>query len=543
MDNQRLILFVILALLVMTLWQAWEREQRPTRPAPNATTPAAKTGDAPAPPPPPTSAPAIARAAEKPASAERIEVVTNVIRAEIDTLGGDLVRIELLRYPVSLEQRDRPVRLVNDTPPDLFLVQTGLIGREGSWPNHKSLYRAEQRQVRLADGQDRIEVRLNWSGAEGARVTKVYTFRRDDYVIDLAYEIENPAKTARETWLYAQMLRPAAPEGNFLTTLPTYFGAAIYSPEKKYEKIPYGDMAGKPLQREVTNGWVGMLQHYFVGAFLPKRDTRESFYSDVQDGTRYVIGYKDLDPTTVAPGARASLTTRLYVGPKENRLLEKLPEGMDLTVDYGALTFIAAPLFWLLAWIHRLVGNWGWAIIILTILVKAVFYPLSVASYRSMAKMRKLQPRLVQLRERFGDDRQKLNQATMELYRSEKINPLGGCLPILVQIPVFIALYWVLLESVELRQAPFALWIKDLSVADPYYVLPLIMGVTMFAQTLLNPQPVDPVQKKVMLFLPVMFTVFFVFFPAGLVLYWVVQNVLSIAQQWSINRAVEGAKR
>jgi len=480
---------------------------------------------------------------EKPASAERIEVVTDLVRAEIDTLGGDLRTIELLKYPVSLDQRDHPVRLVSEDPSELYLLQTGLVGHEGNWPNHKSLYQTEQRQYRLADGQDRLEVRLRWGAADGTRVTKVYTFRRHDYVIDLAYEVDNAAAAPRQSYLYAQMVRTAVAEGHFLTSLPTFFGAAIYSPDKKYEKVPFKDMAEKPLQREVTDGWVAMLQHYFVGAFLPTRGARESFYSEVQDGKRYVIGYKDLEPTTIAPGARGRLATQLYVGPKENKLLSKLPEGMDLTVDYGALTFIAAPLFWLLAWIHRLVGNWGWAIIILTIIVKAAFYPLSVAAYRSMAKMRKLQPRLQALKERFGSDRQKLNQAMMEMYKTEKINPLGGCLPILVQIPVFIALYWVLLESVELRQAPFALWIKDLSVQDPYYVLPLIMGVTMFAQTLLNPQPLDPVQKKVMLFLPVMFTVFFVFFPAGLVLYWVVQNVLSIAQQWSINRAVEGAKR
>jgi YidC/Oxa1 family membrane protein insertase len=328
--------------------------------------------------------------------------------------------------------------------------------------------------------------------------------------------------------------------GGFLTVIPSYTGGAIYTPENKYEKISLDDMASKPLKREVTGGWVAMLQHYFVGSWLLPKDQRNEFYTMVLEGARYVLGFKNITPTKVAPGETGIIGVSLYVGPKEHKILKTLPEGMDLTVDYGWLTVISAPLFWLLSAIHGLLGNWGWAIIVLTVLIKAAFYPLSAKSYQSMAHMRKMQPRLQALKERYGDDRQKLNQAMMELYKTEKINPLGGCLPIVIQIPVFIALYWVLLESVEMRQAPWILWIKDLSAQDPYYILPIIMGASMFVQQKLNPQPVDPVQQKVFMILPFMFTVFFLFFPAGLVLYWTVNNILSIAQQWRITRVVEG---
>ncbi len=548
MDNQRLILFIVLSALILLLWQAWEQERRPQSPTPPGSPTAGVTErEVPAAPRGEQAVAQPARAApggEKPTSAERVEITTDLIRVEIDTLGGDLRVLQLLKYPLKVEEPGNPVRLLDDSAADLFFTQSGLIGHEGSWPNHKSLYRAERPRYALAKGQDRLEVRLGWSGTDGLQVAKVYTFRRNDYLIDLRYEVRNAGRNARETYLYTQMLRtqPAA-MGNMFTTLPTYLGAVIYSPEKKYEKIPFTDMLDKPLKREVANGWVAMLQHYFVAAWLPPREARAGFYSDVQDGTRYVIGYKDLAPTRVAPGETARLESRLYAGPKEQARLQQLPEGMDLTVDYGALTFIAAPLYWLLEFIHRGIGNWGWAIILLTVLIKLLFYPLSAASYKSMARMRRLQPRMEAIRARYPDDRQKMNQAMMELYKTEKVNPLGGCLPIVIQIPVFIALYWVLLESVELRQAPFALWLQDLSSADPYYVLPLLMGATMYIQTLISPQPPDPLQRKVMLAMPVMFTVFFVFFPSGLVLYWVAQNILSIAQQWWITRSVEaGAK-
>jgi YidC/Oxa1 family membrane protein insertase len=323
--------------------------------------------------------------------------------------------------------------------------------------------------------------------------------------------------------------------------LPTYTGAAISSPEKRYEKLPFKDMADTPTDRAITEGWAAVLQHYFVAAIIPERTQSYQYYTKVVEGNRYIVGmYGPAQP--VAPGSTAEFRMQFYAGPKDQAVLEKLAPGLDLTVDYGSLWFIAKPLFWLLQKLHTWTGNWGVAIILLTLSVKAALYRLAAASYRSMAHMKRVQPRLLALRERYANDKQRLNQAMMELYKQEKINPLGGCLPIVVQIPVFLALYWVLLESVELRQAPFFGWINDLSAYDPYFVLPILMGISMYAQQKMNPAPPDPMQAKVMQMLPFVFTVFFVFFPAGLVLYWLVNNVLSIGQQWLITRSIEGAK-
>jgi YidC/Oxa1 family membrane protein insertase len=543
MDNQRIFLFAILSVLILMLWSAWESEQRST---PTAVTTAKR--DVPSAPataaapsaPGKTTAPT--QDASKLESSERIHVNTDLLHVEIDTQGGDLRVAELLKHSISLEQSGTPLRLLDDRGPRIFIAQSGLIGHEGALPSHKSRYTAEASHYELAKGQDALTVRLNWSGPEGVRVTKSYTFHRNDYRVDVSYEVTNAGRKSRDVYLYAQFLRSHEEAKGGLTALPTYTGGVIYTQEKHYEKIDFDHMRDKPLTRDAEGGWVAMLQHYFLGAWLPGAKDNNQYYTDAQAGNLFAIGYKTLTPTQVAPGAKATLSTRLYVGPKEQHRLEKMDESLKLTVDYGWLTVIAAPLFWVLEWLHKMVGNWGWAIILLTILIKAVFYPLSVASYRSMAHMRKMQPRMQALKERFGDDKQKLNQAMMELYKTEKINPLGGCLPILVQIPVFISLYWVLLESVELRQAPWALWIKDLSAPDPFFVLPVLMGATMLAQQWLNPQPVDPLQKKLMYALPVVFTGMFLFFPSGLVLYWVVQNILSVAQQWQINRAIEGKK-
>jgi YidC/Oxa1 family membrane protein insertase len=546
MDNQRLILFVAMSVIILLLWQSWEQERKPQAPTTPTQTNAPATvpsgvPQAPSEPRAPqpkagTPSPAVANELER---GERIQVTTDLLRAEIDTVGGDLRLLALLKYPLKLNEAENPVRLLNDSPPDLFIAQSGLIGREGSWPNHKTLFRAEKTRYQLADGQDQVAASLVWTGPDGIQVTKTYSFRRNDYLIDVNYSVRNGGKAEREVYLYSQLLRTQiAEEGGIFAAMPSYQGAVIYSPEKKYEKVSFGDMLDKRLQREVRGGWVAMLQHYFVGAWIPPAEQSQLVYSDVQEGARYVIGYKGLAPVRIAPGETATLGARLYAGPKEQQRLAVLPEGLNLTVDFGWLTVIAAPLFWVLEFIHRWVGNWGWAIILLTILIKLAFYPLSAASYKSMANMKRVQPKMQSIKERHGHDRQKLNQAMMELYKLEKINPLGGCLPIVVQIPVFIALYWVLLESVELRHAPWALWIHDLAAPDPYYVLPLLMGASMFAQTWLNPQPLDPIQQKVMLAMPIMFTVFFLFFPAGLVLYWVVQNILSIAQQWWVARSV-----
>ena len=547
MDNQRLILFVALSVIILLLWQSWEQDRRVQTPqtVTQGTVPKTASSDVPQAPSetrasPPTTGALPTAVTNNLERGERIQVSTDLLRAEIDTAGGDLRLLALLKYPLKLNEKDNSVRLLNDSLPDLFVAQSGLIGREGTWPNHKTHYRADKTHNQLVDGQDQVAATLLWTGPDGLQVTKTYIFRRNDYLIDVNYSVRNNGKAEREVYLYSQLLRTQiAEEGGIFAALPSYQGAVIYSSEKKYEKVGFSDMLDKRLQREVRGGWVAMLQHYFVGAWIPTADQNQMFYSDVQEGARYVIGFKGLAPARIAPGETVTLGARLYAGPKEQQRLALLPEGLSLTVDFGWLTVIAAPLFWVLEFIHGWVGNWGWAIILLTILIKLAFYPLSAASYKSMANMKRVQPKMQSIKERHGNDRQKMNQAMMELYKLEKVNPLGGCLPIVVQIPVFIALYWVLLESVELRHAPWALWIHDLAAPDPYYVLPILMGASMFAQTWLNPQPIDPIQQKVMLAMPIMFTAFFLFFPAGLVLYWVVQNILSIAQQWWINSRIE----
>jgi len=543
MDNQRLILFVALSAIIVMLWSAWEAEQRPAAVVPKtAGVPSAPAKDTAPGISAPTAPAAPGLAASGLQTGQRIEVTTDLVHAVIDTQGGDLRVLELLKHPVSVDKPKVPYRLLDDQGKQEFVAQSGLIAREGALPNHKTRYRADSSRYQLTEGLDSLNVRLHWDGPDGLRVTKTYVFHRNDYTIDLSYEVSNSGRKTRDVYLYAQWLRKHIDEGGGLAALPSYTGGVISTTENRYEKIDFDSMRKKALQRDAENGWVAMIQHYFVGAWLPNEEERHQFYTDTQGSDRFFIGYKTLDPVTVAPGAKATLATRMYAGPKEQHRLEKTAPGLELTVDYGWLTLIAAPLFLTLKWLHSVIGNWGWAIIVLTLLIKLVFYPLSVASYRSMAKMRKVQPRLQAIKERYGDDKQKLHQAMMEIYKTEKINPLGGCLPILVQIPVFIALYWVLLESVELRQAPWALWIKDLSIPDPYFVLPILMGASMLVQQWLNPQPLEDLQKKIMYALPVVFTVMFLWFPSGLVLYWVVQNVLSVAQQWQINRAIEGSK-
>jgi YidC/Oxa1 family membrane protein insertase len=569
MDNPRLILYVALGLILLMIWQAWEQQSAPP-PAPVAATaptsaePATQAASAEVPKVPETpqaasGATGVSSGAGAVTRGDRIEVLTDFFQGSIDTSGGDLRELRLRKHPVTADRPDQPFRLMGDEG-DVFFAQSGLIGHGGDLPTHKTQFSAAQKRFVLDDKSNELRVPLTYQSKDGVRYTKTYIFRRDSYVVDVEFAVVNASKREWNGFLYNQFQRSYVDTSGGLTTIATYTGAAIYSPEHKYEKISFDDMAKKPFRREVTGGWVAMLQHYFVGAWLPPKNERAEFYTDALPNNRYVAGYKQLAPTTVAAGQSGILGTRLYAGPKEQRRLALLacPEadlakkpcseneqtrapGMDLTVDYGSLTFLSAPLFWLLNWIHSVIQNWGWAIVVLTILVKLAFYPLSAMSYKSMAQMRKVQPKLEAIKKTHGHDRQQLNQAMMELYKTEKINPMGGCLPILIQIPVFIALYWVLLESVEMRQAPWVLWIKDLSSKDPYYVLPLIMGATMYLQQQLSPQPPDPVQRKVFMIMPVVFTGMFIFFPAGLVLYWTVNNLLSIAQQWRINQVI-GAK-
>lgn len=557
MEIQRLLLFVALAFTMLVIYQRWLEEDQPrTPPAPaaNQATPAAPVVDTDVPgapaaattPAAPVPVPAVVSDAEPAPDAPRhVTVKTDLLQVKIDLTGGDIRALWLVDYPTHLNERDNPFALLKHDGADVFITQTGLIGHDRSLPNHKTAFQAERHEYELPAGADTLTVPLSWTSPDGVAYTKRYTFKRNSYDVEIDFQVQNNSSNPWTGYLYAQFARTqVVPEGSFgiFGVVPSYTGGAIYTRDEHFDKIDFSDMADENLARDVNWGWVAMLQHYFVAAWFPEGATNYQLYSHVQadgaGGPVYHIGYKTLDPTVVPPGAGGALSTALFAGPKEQHRLSKKAEGFDLTVDYGWLTPVAAPLFWVLEQIHRLTGNWGWAIVLLTLLIKLAFYPLSAASYKSMAKMKKLQPRLQTLKERYGDDRQKLNQAMMELYKKDKINPLGGCLPILIQIPVFIALYWVLLESVELRQAPFALWLKDLSTRDPYFVLPILMGLTMVAQQFLNPAPLDPMQKKIMMALPIVFTVLFLYFPAGLVLYWLVNNVLSIAQQWYINKTL-----
>ncbi|HEY9198475.1 MAG TPA: membrane protein insertase YidC [Gammaproteobacteria bacterium] len=544
MDNQRLFLFIALSFIALMLWEAWQRDYHAPIPAPAATsettvpaTASAPPADLPAAAPGPVS-PAAAESEAALASSARVRVATDVLDVVIDTRGGDLRQAELSQYPKDSRTPDVPVRLLNEEMPDLFIIQSGLRTQSGTEPTHHVVFSAPQNEYRLSPGQDVLEVPLVWRSPEGVTVTKRYRFRPGSYVVELEQEVVNQSGAEWTGHQYRQLQRGEGSKDASSHFIYTYTGGVIYSPEEKYEKIQFKDMAETNLARDITGGWAAMIQHYFLGALIPVAGEPNHYYSRVLDGNRYVLGL--VGPIVKVPvGATQTFTSRIFIGPKLQDLLGEVAPGLELTVDYGMLTIIAKPIFWLLEKIHALVGNWGWSIILLTLVIKLAFYKLSETSYRSMAQMRKMAPRLQALKERYGDDRQKLNQAMMDMYRTEKINPLGGCLPIVIQIPVFIALYWVLLESVEMRQAPFILWLTDLSAKDPYYVLPLIMGVTMFIQQKLNPAPMDPMQAKVMMALPFIFTVFFAFFPSGLVLYWVTNNILSITQQWVITKRVE----
>ncbi|MEE8263077.1 MAG: membrane protein insertase YidC [Gammaproteobacteria bacterium] len=543
MDTTRLILVVSLGLVLLLIWQAWQQEYgiAPSgREAPVAS-PEAVEGPADVPTvvseEQPESPEALQETVQSPLeSAQRIYVHTDVLDVEIDTRGGDIRTAKLLKYPVSVKQPDEPFLLLNDTPPMIFLVQGGFRTRDPA-PTHHAVYQVAETEYRLEEGSDEIRIPLTWHSENGLSVTKVYTFQRGSYLIDMSYEVDNRTQKPWRGHLYGQLQRNESDNGNRSRFIYTYTGAAISSPDNRYEKIKFKAMEEQNLSRNIKDGWIAMLQHYFVAALIPDPGREYHYYTLALGDGRYVAGLYGPDQA-IAPNGRGTFQLRVYVGPKIQKTLAAIAPDLDLTVDYGWLWFIGQLLYWLLEKLFAITGNWGWAIVLVTIVIKALFFPLSAASYRSMANMRRVQPRMMAVRERFGNDRARMNQAMMELYKEEKINPLGGCLPIVVQIPVFIALYWVLLESVELRQADFMLWIHDLSTRDPYFVLPLLMGVSMFLQQKLNPAPIDPVQAKVMQLMPVIFTFFFAFFPAGLVLYWLVNNILSIAQQWLITRRI-----
>lgn len=540
MDAQRLILFVVFSFSVFLLLDAWQRDQRPV-PAPAPSSEKTKAPELPAP-----REKLVAPQAENPpegttalARGDTLKVETDLLRAEVSLVGGDVRRLELKQHRDTLD-RTRNFELFQDRPDHVYVAQSGLIG--DSLPNHRTTYAAQVGEYRLPAGGNTLELRLQGPEAGGVKVAKIYRFHRASYVIDVGHEIVNESPATIQPFAYFQLLRDSKAPAGDSAMLPTYTGAALYTDKEKFQKVMFSDIdKGKAAYpKNSTDGWIAVLQHYFLSAWLPKNGTAREFYARRLDGGLYAAGV--IVPVgAIDAGKTAVLTVPLYAGPQEQDKLAGLAPGLDLTVDYGWLTVIAVPLFWVLAWLNQWVGNWGVAIIVLTVIIKLLFYPLSEASYRSMAKMRVLAPKLQKLKDQYGDDRQRMQQAMMELYKSEKINPLGGCLPIVVQIPVFIALYWVLLASVELRHAPFMLWIDDLASPDPWFILPVLMGATMIIQTKLNPEPPDPVQAKVMKIMPVAFSVFFFFFPAGLVLYWLINNVLSIAQQWHMNRMLERA--
>jgi YidC/Oxa1 family membrane protein insertase len=495
-----------------------------------------------------TPAPAAAVAPSVPVAAplakgEVLRVRTDLLSAEIDTLGATLTRVELLKHKEAGDTNKNLVLLGAERD---YFAQTGLAGEGG--PNHRTLWQALPGPRELAPGLDKLEVRLRAQGANGLAVQKTYVFSRDSYIVDVALEITNEGSAPASPFAYFQLTHDGKVEGAGNSVAQSFgaqsfAGFATYTAEKKYQKIHFSDLdKGKAdYPKNGQDGWVGFVQHYFVAAWLPpEKLTREYVVERRQDGT--YAGRVVLPVGEIAPGSSARVSVPLYTGPQEQRRLKAAAPGLDLVVDYGWLAVIAWPLFWLLEKFHSLTGNWGVAIILLTVTIKLLFFPLSAASYKSMAKMKLITPRLTKLREMYANDRARMNQAMMELYKTEKINPLGGCFPILVQIPVFIALYWTLLAAIELRHAPFILWIKDLSALDPYYVLPVLMTATMVLQTRMNPVPPDPVQAKVMQFMPYVFSVFFFFFPAGLVLYWLVNNILSIAQQWQIQRMFDRDK-
>lgn len=547
-------------MLVFMLQQAWEADYNP-KPAvqavvenvnarddlPAGTTPAQTQ----------TAMPALANAS----TAKVIKITTDLLALEINTQGGTIQNLDLLAYPTEHENTSvnklrgifgfqipeidkSPVRLFNGDAEKLFVAQSGLISSQGSSEaaNHHSIFNAPQDNYVLAQGQDALSVPLTWTDANGLQVTKTFTFKRGSYEIDLTQTVKNNSTTVWSGRQYSQLLKtPSKEQNSAFMGMRAYDGGVIYTQENKYQKVDFDDMHDENIDVSSVGGWTAMIQHYFASAWVPPADQENHFYSKELKVGQYVIGTYS-PAVTVEPNAEANFAAQLFAGPKIQPLMEQTAQGLELTVDYGVLTFIGKPIYSLLNQINNLVDNWGIAIMGVTFVIKLLFFPLSNASFKSMAKMRKIQPRLKELQERFKDDRPRFNQEMMAMYRKEKVNPLGGCLPILIQIPVFMALYWVLSETVEFRQAPFFGWIQDLSVQDPFFVLPVLMGISMKIQQSLNPPPIDPVQAKVMKMFPIVFTVFFLFFPAGLVWYWVVNNTLSILQQTYITKQIENSK-
>lgn len=545
MGNHRVLLYFTLFFIIYMIWAQWQMDYAP-KPAPGAVGQSTqKNGGAITSEDIPQAvtteggqavSPAVK---EVPTSSEHIKVVTDVLDVEIDTKGGDILRAMLRNYSISADEPEEKLVLMTDESVNYHVAQSGLVSvNKGTAPSHNALYRSDKNLYRLAEGEDVIEVPLYWEDGNGVTVKKVLTFNRNSYIID----VNNYITAGKEKWSgsdYMQITRSRPVEINGNAFIRTYTGGVVYSDEIKYEKYDFDDIAEENLNYQLADGWLAMIQHYFLAAWIPETGKQNLYYSRYnRNKDHYTLGTRTA-AITIDAGQTGEISSRLVVGPKLQYELAEIAPGLDLTVDYGILTIFAKPLFWLLNAFHEIFNNWGWAIIFLTITVKAVFYKLSEMSYRSMARMRKVAPRIQKMKEQFGDDRQAMSKAMMEMYKREKINPMGGCLPILVQMPVFISLYWVLLESVEMRHAPFGLWLTNLTDKDPYFVLPLLMGISMYIQQKLNPAPVDPIQQKVFQIMPFAFTIMFAFFPSGLVLYWVVNNILSITQQYFITKKIE----
>ncbi|WP_440903112.1 membrane protein insertase YidC [Catenovulum sp. SX2] len=538
MESQRSFLLIGLALVTFLLWNQWQIDHAPQPVAPitaESTTTAVAQKPAQISADVPVAEQSVLESVATGSSF--ITVTTDTVKVKIDLLGGDIVQLDLLKFAKEKDGSEAFSLLVEQGA-DLYHAQSGLTGAHGpdASPKGRPLYVAAQTDYQMSG--DTLEVPISFKSSQGLTVKKVFVFRKGEHDIQIRFDVTNTSDAVKNVQLFAQLKQNAA-QAQSSMMMPTYHGAAYSTQNETYEKIDFDDIVDSKLQVASTGGWISMIEHYFVTAFIPSADENIEISTKALSGGKVLIRYKG-EAVQVAPGQQASLVTTLYAGPKDQDKLAELADNLDLTVDYGMLWFLSQPLFHLLQFLHGLVANWGVAIILITIIVKGLMYGLTKKQYTSMAKLRQLQPKLTELKNRYGEDRQKFSQAMMELYRKEKVNPMGGCLPILLQMPIFLALYWVFVESVELRHAEFALWIHDLSQQDPFYVLPILMGASMFVMQKLQPTPMqDPVQQKIFQYMPVAFTFFFLWFPAGLVLYWLVSNIISIVQMLMINKAME----
>ena len=480
--------------------------------------------------------------ADRESTGQIIQIKTDVLQVAIDLKGGDIIEASLPAFLEKLDNPDRPFVLLEKNEQRIYVAQSGLIGTNGIDKGARSQFSSASSHYSLDQGQDSLQVDLHWQNDAGISIIKRFTLQRGEYLVKVEYLVDNASTERWQANMFGQIKRDSSEDtaSSSGQGLAPFLGAAITQPDDRFTKFSFEDMAEEPFKAQLPGGWIAMIQHYFLSAWIPNPEQSHTYSTRVTKSGFNIAGFTS-PALTLDPGNKGSVSAHFYVGPKDQYRLKEISPYLELSVDYGWLWWIAQPLFWLLTFIHSIVGNWGFAIIFLTVLIKAAFFKLSATSYRSMANMRRVQPKMADIREQYAEDKQKQSQAMMELYKKEKINPMGGCLPVLVQMPVFIALYWTLMESVELRHAPFMLWIDDLSVMDPYFVLPLMMGASMWFMQKLNPPPPDPMQAKIMQWMPVMFTFFFLWFPSGLVLYWVVNNLLSMAQQYVITRQIDSA--